>query len=82
MTLDEIDEIVQSFISSARLVKGAGFDGVEIHSAHGYFLNQFYSPLTNLRDDAYGGSLEKELKSIWRLLGVSVRPLEMNFLFY
>ncbi len=62
MTLEEIEEIIQSFIASAKLVKEAGFDGVEIHSAHGYFLNQFYSPLTNLREDAYGGSLENRVR--------------------
>ena len=57
MTTEEIGDIVNAFASAARRVKEAGFDGVEIHSAHGYLLNQFYSPLTNLRADEYGGNL-------------------------
>jgi len=57
----EIDQIIEAFGSAARRVKEAGFDGVEIHSAHGFLLNQFYSPLTNKRDDHYGGSLENRI---------------------
>lgn len=54
LTKDEIKEITKDFARAARRAKAAGFDGVEIHSAHGYLLNQFYSPLTNLRTDEYG----------------------------
>lgn len=57
MSLIEIRRVVEDFSSAALRAKDAGFDGVEIHSAHGYLLNQFYSPLTNLRDDQYGGKL-------------------------
>ena len=56
MTQDEIDQVISDFVSAACRAKEAGYDGVEIHSAHGYLLNQFYSPLTNKRDDAYTGS--------------------------
>lgn len=56
MSVEEIHEIVKAFAQAAVRVKKAGFDGVEIHSAHGYLLNQFYSPLTNHRRDEYNGN--------------------------
>ena len=58
LTRDEISNIVQDFAAAARRTKAAGFDAVEIHSAHGYLLNQFYSPLSNQRSDEYGGSID------------------------
>ena len=57
MTLDDITHVRESFIKAALRTEKAGFDGVEIHCAHGYLLNQFYSPYTNKRTDDYGGSL-------------------------
>lgn len=62
LTKNEIDQIVTEFANAARRAKEAGYDGVEIHSAHAYLLNQFYSPLTNHRTDEYGGSLHKRLR--------------------
>lgn len=63
MTKKDIDKVISDFASAALRVKEAGFDGVEIHSAHGYLLNQFYSPLVNDRTDAYTGStLEGRIK--------------------
>ena len=56
MTKEDIERVKNSFVSAAVRAKAAGFDGVEIHSAHGYLLNQFYSPLTNRRTDEYCGS--------------------------
>lgn len=62
LSRSEIEEIVLSFRDAALRVKAAGFDGVEIHSAHGYLLNQFLSPLTNHRSDEYGGSLPNRIR--------------------
>lgn len=56
MSVSDIDKVIENFTQAARRAKAAGFDGVEIHAAHGYLLNQFYSPLTNKRTDAYTGS--------------------------
>lgn len=58
----EIRRIVGDFGRAAELVKQAGFDMVEIHGAHGYLLNQFLSPLTNRRNDRYGGSPENRIR--------------------
>ena len=62
LTKKEINNIIEEFKNAARRVKEAGFDGVEIHSAHGYLLNQFFSPLTNIRADEYGGELLGRIK--------------------
>ena len=62
LTQDGISAIAEDFARAARRAKAAGYDGVEIHSAHSYLLNQFYSPLTNKREDDYGGSLENRLR--------------------
>lgn len=62
LSIEEIKRIVESFKNAALRVKKAGFDGVEIHSAHGYLLNQFFSPLTNKRDDEYGGDVPSRIR--------------------
>lgn len=56
MTLTDIQNVVDAFANGARRAKEAGFDGVQIHCAHGYLLSQFISPIFNQRTDAYGGS--------------------------
>jgi len=58
----DIQDIVQRFARTASLVKAAGFDGVQVHAAHGYLLSQFLSPRTNLRQDRWGGSLENRAR--------------------
>ena len=58
----EIGEVVESFGMAARMCRDAGLDGVEIHAGHGYLIQQFLSPLTNTRDDDYGGSLQNRMR--------------------
>jgi len=58
----ELHNITEQFTTAAERAIKAGFDGVELHGAHGYLLNQFFSPLLNKRDDKYGGSLEKRMR--------------------
>ena len=58
----EIYDIVDDFALAAERTVKAGFDGVELHGAHGYLLNQFFSPLFNRREDEFGGSLEKRMR--------------------
>lgn len=62
LTKDQIKNVVKDFADAAVRAKEAGYDGVEIHSAHAYLLNQFYSPLTNKRTDEYGGGIENRLR--------------------
>jgi len=66
-TTDEVKQISGNFAHAAKVAFDAGFDGVEPHGAHGFFVNQFFSPLTNTREDEYGGSLENRMR-----LGIEV----------
>ena len=62
MTAADIDELKSRFVRTAKLAEEAGFSGVQIHAAHGYLLSQFLSPLTNRRNDQWGGSLENRAR--------------------
>ncbi len=61
-TVAEIQEVVAAFGRSAALAKQAGFDGVEVHGAHGYLIDQFLWQFTNRRNDSYGGSIEARVR--------------------
>ncbi|MDQ1137534.1 2,4-dienoyl-CoA reductase-like NADH-dependent reductase (Old Yellow Enzyme family) [Microbacterium sp. SORGH_AS 1204] len=69
VALDEkgIEKVVADFAHAARRAVGAGFEVVEVHAAHGYLLHQFLSPLTNRRDDEYGGSFENRVRLLVRV---------------
>ncbi len=62
LTLDEIPEVVEQFAQAARNAIAAGFDGVEVHGANGYLVHEFLSPVSNIRDDRYGGSPENRAR--------------------
>jgi 2,4-dienoyl-CoA reductase-like NADH-dependent reductase (Old Yellow Enzyme family) len=68
LTVAEIKEIVQAFADSARRGVEAGVDIIEIHSAHGYLLYQFLSPITNRREDEYGGSFENRTRLLFEVI--------------
>lgn len=68
LTGDEIDDIIARFGRAAGVAEKAGFDGVQIHGAHGYLVAQFLSPHTNQRDDAWGGSPEKRRRFVLEVL--------------
>lgn len=69
LTIDEINKIKKDFVEAAIRTMKAGFDGVEIHNCHGFLLSQFLSPLTNLRTDEYGGSLENRSRLLMEIVG-------------
>ncbi|WP_040209272.1 oxidoreductase [Neobacillus jeddahensis] len=64
LTTAEVKEVVNQYVRAAYRCKLAGVDGVELHGAHGYLINQFLSPNTNLRTDEYGGSFEKRMRFV------------------
>lgn len=68
MSVHEIKKIIQQFVDGAVRAKKAGVDGVELHAAHGYLIQQFLSPYTNQRTDEYGGSLENRMRFLLEIL--------------
>ncbi|MDY7222001.1 NADPH dehydrogenase NamA [Halalkalibacterium halodurans] len=68
MTEEQISETIEAFKLGALRAKKAGFDIIEIHGAHGYLINEFLSPLTNKRTDAYGGSLENRYRLLREII--------------
>ena len=77
MTRDEIELTIEAYAQAARRVKEAGFDGVQIHAAHGYLIGQFLSPLVNRRTDEWGGDLQgrmRFLRAVCRAVREQVGP--------
>ncbi len=84
LSIPEIKSIIKAFKEGARRAVEAGCDGVELHGAHGFLLNQFISPYTNRRDDEYGGSLENRVRFSTELISevktvIGERPVFYRF---
>ncbi|MHB0857087.1 MAG: oxidoreductase [Anaerolineae bacterium] len=71
--LDEVETLIEGFQRAAEVCAGAGFDGIEVHGAHGYLLNQFFSPTQNRRSDHYAVSLENRMRLALRIIE-AVKP--------
>ncbi|KAK2461269.1 hypothetical protein APHAL10511_006796 [Amanita phalloides] len=79
MSLEDIDDVVQRFVRGAMLAWKAGFDGVQLHVAHGYLLCEFLSPRTNQRDDQYSADKDNALRLIRRIVDEIKRTLPNDF---
>jgi len=70
--IDELPGIVEDFAAATRNARAAGFDGVEIHAANGYLLDQFLQSGSNTRTDAYGGPIENRARLLLEVLGATI----------
>ncbi len=68
MTHKEIESLIQRFVNTSVKAEQAGFDGIQIHAAHGYLLSQFLSPLTNQRKDEFGGPIENRMRLLINII--------------
>lgn len=68
MTEGEIEELIERFATTSAQAVKAGFNGVQVHAAHGYLLSQFLSPLTNQRTDQWGGSLDNRARLLYQII--------------
>jgi 2,4-dienoyl-CoA reductase-like NADH-dependent reductase (Old Yellow Enzyme family) len=68
MNQSDMDDVISGFVETAKGAMTAGFDGFEIHCAHGYLLNQFLSAYSNLRTDGYGGSMENRYRVVHEVI--------------
>jgi 2,4-dienoyl-CoA reductase-like NADH-dependent reductase (Old Yellow Enzyme family) len=80
LSLEEVEQLAEDFVLAAERAERAGFDGVELHGAHGYILCQFLSPTINRREDRYGGSLENRARIVLDIIDAIRRRCRPNFL--
>ena len=79
MTKDQIKETVAAYAEAARLCEECGLDGVEVHGAHGYLIQQFMSPLTNKRKDEYGGDFDNRIRFTLEVLDAIRTVVDKEF---
>ncbi len=75
----EIEAIIRRFADTAEAAQEAGFDGVEIHGAHGYLISQFLSPMVNQRDDGWGGDLEGRARFLLEIIDAVRKRVKLSF---
>ena len=75
MTTNEVQEAIEEYVNAAKLAVEAGFDGVEIHGANGYLVEQFLNPNSNTRNDEYGGSLHNRSKFLLEIVEQSIEAI-------
>lgn len=68
LTTTEIETAISGFVHAAKTAESTGFDGVQVHAAHGYLVSQFLSPLSNVRQDEFGGSLENRARFLLEII--------------
>lgn len=77
-SVDEIEQVIKDFAHATKNAKAAGFDGVEIHGAHGYLLHQFWVEHTNKRDDDFGGSRENRARLMLTVIDACVSAWDQD----
>lgn len=79
LTGDEVEDIVRRFVHAIRTAEQTGYDGVQIHAAHGYLISQFLSPRTNHRTDKWGGSLENRARLLLEIIREARQTVRSGF---
>ncbi|MCK0094314.1 NADH:flavin oxidoreductase/NADH oxidase family protein [Yoonia sp. F2084L] len=79
MTTDDIEDAIKRYAKTAEIAQKAGFDGVQIHAAHGYLISQFLSPLINRRTDDWGGPLENRARFLRRIYAATRAAVGPDF---
>lgn len=79
LTDDEIETIIDGFVHAAKIAEQTGFDGVQVHAAHGYLTSQFLSPLSNRRDDKWGGTLERRASFLLEIIRRTKQAVSAGF---
>ena len=73
----EVEEMIIAFVNAAKRAEKAGYDVIEVHGAHGYLLSEFLSPLTNQRQDRYGGTLEKRCRLLVKVCEAIIKEISI-----